>query len=328
MLNLKFALVTACPSNGPIDTVMHGDFWNMYYWMRLFNVNYHYCYNDLKDNYAELDKYDVVMFSGDSAYIEKISYLASKTKAITIWFPEGDISLYHEARFGGISQTIYQAMNACSVVAVVEEDKVNFWQSLLYKPVRFLHIPVPDGIIRGGFRVGEFLKTQDILIYGDNNPNNPIVPVSVAKMLKRPVAITQLTDSEINCIRNYFGVAVTRSSPKVGQFEYLRDWVAPSRIMIYPTRWIGTARQVISGAACGTPVIGNRDSHTQKRLFPMLGVYNYDLDRIMELATRLYEDVDFYKDCCSYAFRELEFYSVKNAVNRFIDAYKIGKENK
>ena len=324
---LNFAMVTADTTCGEAQGFLTGDMWNMYYWLHMFKKGYHYSFDYFKDEtkIAELNNYDIVMFSGNDGHLNDIIKIAERIRAVTIFFPEGDISLYHDK---AIHPETYRAWDACSVVSCVEEDKIPFYEALTHSVVKFLHVPVPETFCNGGFHSGEFNKTNDILIYGDNNPNNPIVALAIARQLNLPVAITALPAETIEFIKGYFGIRVSRHMGKLSQVEYLQQWVAPSKVIIYPTRWIGTARQVISGALCGTPVIGNRDSHTQKRLFPMLGTYIYDIEKMCELTERLYTDARFYKDCCDFAFEQVKFYSEKSAIRRMIDLYNTAKGDK
>jgi len=78
----------------------------------------------------------------------------------------------------------------------------------------------------------------------------------------------------------------------------------------------------ITGACCGTAVIGWNESHTQKRLFPDLAVDLYDTDKICILVRKLYKDYEFYKMIADKAFKNTEFYSEENALKRMIDAIR------
>jgi len=318
---LRFCLITADTACGPFRNFVGSDFWNFYYWMHLFDYNYHFNYGIIVKNPEFLNKFDIVMISGNPAHTEEIFYIAEKCKAITIWFPEGDTCLYHDNREGGIRGDAIKAMNACDIVGIVEEDKKPFWDALLYKPVKFLHTPVPDRLCNGAFYANSSLKSNNLLVYGDNNPNNPLIAFAVAKKLKLPVKVVQINDDIIEFVKHYLGVNVISNEPKMSQVDFLSLFVASSKLIIYPTRWIGTARQVISGAICGTPVIGNRDSHTQQKLFPTLAIYNYDMTKMLELTKRLYDDIDFYEECCKYAFEQVKFYSETNASERMLEAY-------
>lgn len=318
MKDIKFALVTAestCFSVAE-KTVIMGDFWNMYYWLNVFkgdHISYHYA----SSNKGCLDKYDVVMFSGHNAHFNKLSSILDWYKGISIFFPEGDISLYHDS---GIIEDAYRLMSRCSITGIVEEDKVSFYKTAVKSHVAFLHVPVPGRLIEG-FYFGKWEhKNNDILVYGDNNPNNSLIPLLVARKMKKPVSITAMSDSNVEFAKSYLGVDVRRLEKKVDQCDYLGEWVKVSKLIIYPTRWIGTSRQMISGAICGTPVIGTRDSHTQQRLFPALAVKNYDIDIMCELADKLYNDKEYYERVVKYAFNEVKFYSQENAKQRLYDA--------
>lgn len=318
-------MVTAHKANGFMSNEATGDTWNMYNWQRIFN-GYHYGYDSLKDKSpSELDKYDIAILSGHPAHLDELTRLAEGTKAVTVFFPEGDISLYHDK---AVYPETYMAWNACSIVGIVEEDKIPFYSALTHRPVRFLHVPVPNHLLGGAYFAGNKLKNDDILVYGDNNPNNPIIAFAVARVMGIPLACVEIPENTVEFIKSYFGIKVTRHCGKMSQDDFLKLWMAPSRISIYPTRWIGTARQCISAAICGTPIIGTRDSHTQRRLFPELCAYNYDTETICKMVHRLYSDEKFYNDCRNYAFHNALFYGETEAVKRMIEAYETAKAKK
>lgn len=321
--NLKVAMVTADTRDGYITELM-GDSWNMYYWLYLTKgMQYWFESERLKDN--ELDKYDVVIFSGYPYYFKKIQELAKQTKAVTIFFPEGDISLYGDK---GIFKDYWETIDACSAYGSAEEDKIDYFRIMLThaKPY-FMHIPIPTEWCNGSMRNYNLAsKSKNILIYGDNNPNNPTVAVAVARLLNRPIWTNVIGPEDINYIKNVLKVEVPKADGKMSQDEYMAMRVRFSWLMVYPTRWIGTGRQVITGAVCGTPVIGSRDSHTQNRLFPELACANYDMKKMTFLAEKLFDDEKYYRKVCDYALDNMRFYSVENALQRLIKIYEECKE--
>ena len=313
----KMALVTADTRDGFITTPM-GDHWNMYYWANVLQA-YHLSYETLRANPSRLDEFDWAICSGHPQYLETLLEVAEQSKCRIAFFPEGDVSLYHDrVRCAGAEQFIYRIWNSVDFVAVVEEDKIPFYELFTHVPVKFIHVPVPKRLVRGDYFVGVQGKSRDLLIYGDNNPNNPHIAFGVARRLRLPVSVTAVPITDVEFYGRYFGVSIARASEKTDQDDYLRHWMGPSRVCIYPTNWIGTSRQVIAGAACGTPVVGNRDSHVMKRLFPELGVYNYDVRRIIELVTKLYADDEYYRSIVERSRSALEFYSEKNALGRLL----------
>lgn len=319
---IKFAMVTAHQHcGGPIRERIKGDFWDMYGWLHLFD-GYHYSFESLRDNPRELNDYDAVLMVGNSGYIEDIITFANATKAVTIFFPDGDDSLYLDQ---GVHPVICQAWQCCSAVGCAREDMVPFYSALCGKPVGFLHIPVPDNLCKGEFFTRYHIKTNDMLVYGDNNPNNPLVALAVARRLRVPVLTTALSLESVEFAKRQLGIEITRAHGKICQFDYLTRFVALSKVMVYPTRWIGTSRQFISGALCGTPVVGNRDSHTAQRLFPSLTTHIYDIDKMCELVKRLYEDTEFYREVCEYALEQVKYYSATNAKKRFLELYERAK---
>lgn len=322
---LKFAMVTADARTSSFEESMSGDFWSMYTWGTLFEKNMHYSYSYIKDNYKELDKYDIVMFSGHPNFLSQIISLALNTKAVTIFFPEGDISFYHDR---AICPEVYKAWDACSIFGMVEEDKYSYYSSLTKSSVYFLHIPVQEPLVNGYFFLPRNYKNGDILVYGDNNPNNPLTALAVARRLKKSVTSTELSPLGVDFARDYLGVKFSRVMEKCDQAQYLQEYVAQSRVLVYPTRWIGTSRQSISGAICGTPVVGSRDSHTQQRLFPQLCTKIYDVDTMCSLVERLYTDTSFYDDCTKYAFDAVKFYGSSMALQRLLAAYEEVKQKK
>ena len=327
MINgIKFCMITADNRCGEYREMM-SDFWNMYVWILIFE-GYHYSFDYIKEHIDELKDYDIVVVSGHDGYLLEILEIAEKykgTKTKIVFFPEGDVSLYNDR---GVSPIVCQVLNACSLVGAVEEDKLSFYRTVTASHVFFMHIPVPQFMVNGAFYVGCAAKEDYILVYGDNNPNNPIVAIGIAKRMKKPISVTGLSRENVEFVRRYLGVTVVRPSLTLGQAIYLRHFVGRAKLIIYPTRWIGTGRQMISGALCGTPVIGSRDSHTQIRLWPKLARYMYDVDGMCELVDRLYKDGNFYRTVCSYAFEKVEYYSEINAIGRLLKAYKeVGGKN-
>jgi len=288
----------------------------------------HYSYDAMAKDSSPLLDFKVVMFSGNPGYFTQLYNILNRlnNKVITIFLPEGDISLYSEKGVTSFNKVVYDIWNKCNVIFSMEEDKIPYYNLLTKTPAAFVHVPIDATMASGIFRLNKNKKNH-ILIYGDNNPNCPVTVYGIASRLQKPivaVCITKLITADLDTV---FGTNTIACFPKVGQYAYLRI-LGKSYIHFYPTRWIGSAREQIACAVAGTPCVGSDRSHTQRRLFPKLACDIYDVDRMVVLGKQLYEDKDFYKEVVDYAWKEVAFYNMENTKKRFLTACNIGEKNR
>lgn len=320
---MKFALITADKShkvrfnlNGEKDDVT-----SFMQWVSVLD-GIHLSFDMLREeDNSYLKDFDVVMMSGHLNFISDIIRIANFLKdsnAISMFYPEGSAQLYDNS-INGYHREYYEAWAACDIVSIAEEDKVEYYRSFVSKEtvVRFIHVPMTPEMSESVFFIPEHMKIRNMtVVYGDNNPNHPMIALSCANRLKMNVVGFDLRNNDFSSV---FPKLKIQHISKLGQYPFMRV-LGRSFVNFYPTEWIGTARQQISCACVGTPCIGNRDSHTQQRLWPDLGVNIYDVKKMENLALRLMTDGGFYRDAVTRAMTEIPFYNYENTMQRFISA--------
>lgn len=326
----KVALVTADTSND-VYFELNGetcDSTGLFNWLKIWKGR-HYSYDEMGKDCSPLEKYLAVILSGHPGFQNEILSILNKLKGkvITMWLPEGDARLYDRYGIGSFSPKIYESWNLSDVLMIYEEDKVGYYSGLTDTPVKFVHVPIDERMERGEFRVLRKDKLDYILVYGDNNPNCPVTVFGCVKKLNKDIIGVLIGNERVEQIEKLFEVRVRHSFGKLGQYPFLR-LLGKSQVHIYPTRWVGTAREPISCASVGTPCIGSDKSHTMKRLWPDLMCDVYDIDMMVELANRLYKESDFYEYVCDKAWENIVFYNMENTKRRFMEAFLIGKGRK
>ena len=320
---MKFALVTADSANN-VKFKMNGesdDCTGFMNWISIWD-GVLYSFQEMRKDCSVLFNYDCVMFSGNPAYIQDLVDIAIKLKGkvVTMFLPEGDVSLYDQYGINSFSRVIYDAWNSCDILASMEEDKISYYSILTKSLVKFIHVPIDNRMEIGEFRTSNQRKTSEIMIYGDNNPNCPITAFGIAGKLNKPVFSVCIDPIKLQQISELFDVKIPTQTSKLGQYPFLR-MLGRCWISIYPTRWIGSSRQSIACAVARTPCIGTDRSHTQRRLFPKLACDIYDVNKMIDLANRLYNDLQFYDEVVDYAWDQVKFYNMENTKKRFMDAY-------
>lgn len=326
---MKFALVTADPSNN-VKFKINGENCDCTGFMNWIHVwdGVLYSFMEMGKDCSVLFEYDCVMFSGHPSYMQELVNIANKLKrkVVTMFLPEGDVSLYDQYGINSFNKIVYDAWNACDILASMEEDKIPYYSSLTKSLVKFIHVPIDENMANGLFRVPYEHKSDEIIVYGDNNPNCPVTVFGVVGKINKSVTTVCIDPLKANQMAELFGVKINRQLSKVGQYPFLR-LLARTKIHIYPTRWIGSSRQSIACAIAGTPCIGTDRSHTQRKLFPKLACDIYDVDKMIDLSLKLYRDKDFYNEIVNYAWEYLSFYNMESTKLRFINAYnEIKKE--
>lgn len=319
----RFAIVSADKSNG-IQFRMHGerdDCTGFLNWINIWN-GVHFSYDEMSKDSSILLNFDCVMLSGNPRYLVDLISITTflKHKVVTMFLPEGDISLYDMQGINSFNKEIYECYKSCDIICSMEEDKISYYELFTNSLIKFIHVPIDENMEKGLFRNAISDKEQFTVVYGDNNPNCPVTVFAVlAKINKASISVCIHPDI-CHEITRLFGTQINTNYSKVGQYPYLR-MLAKSWLHIYPTRWIGSAREQIACAVAGTPCIGSDKSHTQKRLFPKLACDIYDAKTMIDLANKLYIDMDFYNEVRDYSWKALSFYSMENTKKRFMDAY-------
>lgn len=325
---MKFALVSTHDVHAARIKINpeEGDGTSFINWVSVLN-GFHFSFQRLRDDgFSVLKDFDVVMMSGHLNFINDIIAIAKflkDTNAVSMFFPEGSAQLYDNS-IRGFHREYYDAWNACDIVATVEEDKTSYYKSFVSKDtlVKFIHVPVTHDMEAGGFLVPRHKKINSVAVYGDNNPNHPMIAMACARRINAmPVIGVEISRENAENMEEIIPGLRILYSGKMTQNQFLRT-LGKTLVHFYPTEWIGTARQQISCASVGTPCIGNYDSHTQRRLFPELGCDIYDIDKMAELASRLIVDNEFYGGIVRRAFDKMQFYNLDNSRRRFFEAWE------
>ena len=332
---MKFAIISAdsCHKAGFKIDCMQGDCTSFLNWIDVFS-GVHLSYDKLREesDISYLKDFDVIMFSGNLHYITDIIRIAEMLKSedtITIYYPEGSTQLYDNS-INGFHKEYYDAWNACDILSSAEEDKIDYYESFVSSDtiVRFIHVPMREELFIPDMFISKEKKERFTVVYGDNNPNHPLTAMACAYRMNMTITPVCISHDHLKSIRAIMpGIDLSIGYPKLAQ-KYFFSLLGRSMIHFYPTEWIGTARQQVACAIVGTPCIGNKDSHTQKRLFPKLGAYIYDLKAMIEIAKELESNETFYRETADYAHREAWFYSLKNTMTRFMSAVESAKKIK
>lgn len=319
---MKFALITADKSH-QVKIRMNGesdDVTSFLQWVTIFD-GVLLSYDSLRgEDKSYLKDFDVVMMSGHLNYIQDIIDIArflKDSQTISMFYPEGSTQLYDNS-ISGYHREYYEAWRACDVISMAEEDKQSYYEAFVTNEtvVRFIHVPITMEMASSILFQPRCDKRMETLVYGDNNPNHPLIALACANKLGIPVLGIDIRKNHFESIFPDLDIAETT---KLGAYPFMR-LLGRGIVHFYPTEWIGTARQQISCACVGTPCIGNKDSHTQQRLWPRLASGIYDVNHMTGLASELINSTAFYDEVVSYALDNLRFYDLGNTISRFMGA--------
>lgn len=321
---MRFALITQDTNHAArfVINPQTGDATGFMNWVDVWQ-GWHFSFDKTMEDISFLRNFDVVMFSGNPynfRHIIEIANYLKDTDCVTMFYPEGSAQLYDNS-INGFSPEIYEAWNACDVMSIAEEDKILYYSSFIRSDtiVRFIHVPMRPEMESMAFFVPLAHKVPfSSLVYGDNNPNHPMIAIAASAMRGLDVIAVDCDRGKAGAIHAMFPQTRFAHYHKMGQYPFL-SLLGRCFVSFYPTEWIGTARHQISCAVAGTPCIGNHDSHTQKRLFPKLGCDIYDVGRMAEIFDELLEPEN-YNHVAEYARREVQFYSLENTKRRFMEA--------
>lgn len=331
---MKFALVTADRAHKKQFHINpeSGDGTSFMQWVSIFG-GLHLSFEALREEGDEILKYfDVVMMSGNPSFVSdiiRIGKYLKDTNTITMFYPEGSAQLYDSA-ITNFHPEYFEAWRACDILSIAEEDKQSYYEALVTHEtlVRFIHVPMTLEMSGSLFYIPREKKEDLIAVYGDNNPNHPVIAFAAIDRLctregKQFSAVgVETRDAEIG--RLFPDLQVSQMG-KQALNPFLR-LLGRTMLSFYPTEWIGTARHQISCAVVGTPCIGSRESHTQQFLFPKLATGIYEVDKMVELAHQLLADTKFYKEVIAYARQRLRHYDMGNTLRRFNDAVSDARE--
>lgn len=322
---MKFALISADGSHR-VKFRMNGETSDCTSFMNWIDVwgGMHFSFSKLREEDSSyLKQFDVVMMSGHPSYIQdiiKIAGMLKDSQAISMFYPEGSWQLYDNS-IRGFHMEYYDAWRACDVLSIAEEDKRGYYESFVGKEtvVRFIHVPMSPEMEMGNFFVSRTHKSMRVMVYGDNNPNHPLVAIAAASRVVGDVTTVEFGGCE-NQVSQLFPSLRMLKAPKMAQNPFLRN-LGRTIVHFYPTEWIGTNRQVVSCAAVGTPCVGSYLSHTQQRLFPNLSAAPHDVDEMVSKAKFVMESDVRYDFIARRAFKEaVDFYGLEPTKKRFLNA--------
>lgn len=84
------------------------------------------------------------------------------------------------------------------------------------------------------------------------------------------------------------------------------SFLARHRLVIHLTRRVSLARYSAQCAWTGTPIVGNANCTWQQRLWPECSVLPHQVRKAQELASRILEDDEFYRDLVAEAWERLQ----------------------
>ena len=321
---MRVALVTADASHGKqfVINSEEGDGTSFMNWVDVWK-GYHFNFTKILTDLDVLKNFDVVMMSGHLNHIVdiiKIAEFLKDTDTVSMFYPEGSAQLYDNS-INGFHHEYYDAWRACDILSMAEEDKASYYKSFVTSDtiVSFIHVPLRAEMEAGRFMVPHVQKGYNLsVVYGDNNPNHPLIAIACAAKLGMDVVLVDVDrDGKLADIKNLFPNTNFRTASKLSQYAYLR-LLGRSGVHFYPTEWIGTARENISCAVTGTPCIGSRESHTQRRLFPDWMAFSpYDVEGMTGAAKRILSNPQEYEQVAAKAFEAAQFYNLKNTKQRF-----------
>ena len=322
---MKFALISADASHGNqfVINPEEGDATSFMNWVDVWK-GYHFNFTKILADIDVLKNFDVVMMSGHPSHIVdiiKIAKFLKDTDAVSMFYPEGSVQLYDNS-INGFHREYYDAWRACDIFSMAEEDKESYYKSFVTSDtiVSFIHVPLRAEMETGRFIIPHIQKVYNLsVVYGDNNPIHPLIAIACSAKLGMDVILADVDrDGKLVDIKNLFPNTNFNVVSKLSQYAYLR-LLGHSGVHFYPTEWIGTARENISCAITGTPCIGSRESHTQRRLYPeWLAFSPYDVAGIIDAAKRIFSNSGHeYRDVAANAFKEAQFYNLENTKRRF-----------
>jgi hypothetical protein len=316
---MKFCMISGANFNGK----MTGGYMNgVFDWVRVFDGE-HRCIINIRDDKTVLNEYDVVLMVDADRYLDDAIQIATLCDCKTVFCPEATISAYTAFEFDH-QKLFYELLSVVDLIGAFEEDRIQWYESLWDTPAFFMHTPISEEIVSG--RMRQVDKEDRVLICCNlgmdkqHAKTNLITSLGVMRRVKHPCLLCEVVPDQIRFLTETMGIESMDVVTRLPWTDYTEHIVGPSKLMLNPSDMIGTSRNAIMGAACGTPVIGNMHSHTQARLFPKLSTYIYDVDKMAELIERLYSDSTFYQGVCDYAFEHVDHYSESNALKRFVEA--------
>jgi len=316
---MKFCIVSGSNFNGKLTCgYMNG----IFDWARIFDGTHRHI-GDIRDDKTVLNEFDVVLLVDADRYLDDAVQIAKNCTCKTVFCAEGTISSYTAFEFDH-QRIFHELLSEVDLIGAFEEDRIPWYESLWDTPAFFMHVPISGELLAGTMPVAaqrdQVLACCNLGLDKQHAKTNLITSLGVIRKVGHPCLLCEVVENQVWFIAEKMGVEQMQTISRIPWNHYIQHVLGPSRMLLNPSDMIGTSRNAIFGAGCGTPVIGNMHSHTQARLFPALSTYIYDTKTMVELAERLYDDQAFYDSVCAYAIEQAQYYSEANAKARFIAA--------
>lgn len=322
---MKFALVSADPTHKKrfrIDCE-GGDCTSFMNWVDVLG-GLHLSYLKLREeDMSYLKDFDVVMMSGHPGHmtdIVRIAEFLKDSKTVSMFYPEGSWQLY-DGSIRTFHREYLDAWNACDILSIAEEEKEDYYRAFIRTEtiVRFIHVPLREEMASGAFYLPRNMKSNRVLVYGDNNPNHPAIAIACAAQIGATVMTVECGTAWKDFLAMFPKMHFVLSD-KCGQHPFLRR-LGSTLIHFYPTEWIGTSREAIACALVGTPCVGSALSHTQIRLFPQFAHLPTDVSGMVESAKKILEMTnEEYDRMTLAALNAAQYYNLHNTMARFLSA--------
>jgi len=317
---MKFCMLSAAEWSGKFTGCGN----DIFDWISVFDGEHRGVCASRAKNHEELNEFDVVLMVDVDRYLEDAIQIADECSCKTVFMAEGTIDRYTAMSFDH-QKFFFRVLQKVDLIGALEENRMS-WYNALWPETKtfFMHCPMSEAVIDGSARVAQ--KEDRVLAccnLGFGKPHtktNLITTLGVIKKTGKRLLMCEVPEDQLQFIAEEMGLGEFGYVSRVPWDAYLRKVVAPSKLMLNTSNMIGTSRNAIFGAGCGTPVIGNMHSHTQQRLWPRLASHVYDVDTMAKLVDQLYTDEAFYSDVCAYALEGAQFYSRENAKKRFEEA--------
>ena len=320
---MKFSMVSGAAFTGKIS----GEPDNVFGWISALD-GYHFHINKIRDNFSPLYEFDAVLMVDVSRWADDALRLVSKkSKAKFIFYPEAGDEMYFRQAFE--KQKLYcEILKEVDLIGCADEDWIDFYNSLFGNKAFFMHVPMSKSVMTCEYWRDWQSKNDTVLVCCnlgmDENRyvTNLIKCFAAIRRSQVNVYFVGLPEDHAEFLHSFFKIDFGFVSSYMTAPQYVDKYVSRHLCLLNLSDLIGTSRNSIVGASCGTPVIGNIKSHTQRRLFPDLAVDPLNTEKISMLIQKLIKDKEYYAHVCAQAKEKLPYYSTENALRRFNEALK------
>lgn len=313
---MKFAMVSDAQFNGRMTSISGNVFdWGTYL------EGQHFWIHDVKKDWTRLNEFDVVMILDLKRWLDlSLEMMDVAQNPLYLFYPEGGDDIYFSMTFEE-QKRMFRILKRVDLIGCADERWIDFYNSLFGDKAFFMHVPMPDVVTEYRYWRNYQNKSNDVLLccnLGLDELRYKTNLINMIAVIKKSGVRCTMVEIDTACsefVSGFFDMIITYS-PRVDMVTYMDRFVSRHLCLLNLSDIIGTSRNAIIGASCGTPVIGNIRSHTQKRLFPGLAVDPLDIEGAANRIKRLIEDKYWYSKVVDFAKAELPYYSKESAMNR------------